>query len=141
MDQSAISAPCISTELSPAIPPDKQGDMIMKTMTMYRPNTIQSALSDIDRCFESFFGDSAYSFGNVLAPAARIFNHLPAMDVRETGNAFSLEMELPGYDEKNIEIHVDGSSLTIASKQENAREEKGDHTAGDQDSDGTYILR
>ena len=103
----------------------------MKAMTMYRPNSIQNALSDFDRYFESFFGDS------FLAPAARILNHLPAVDVRETENAYVLDMELPGYDEKDIEIHIDGSSLSIASKQEDVREEK----KGSDGDQGTYILR
>jgi len=43
-----------------------------------------------------------------------------------------MEMELPGFDEKNIEVNVDGSSLTIASKQEEKQEKK---------EDGNYILR
>jgi HSP20 family protein len=99
----------------------------MKTVALYRPNTIQNALSDFDRYFESFFGDSP------LSPAARVFNHLPAVDVRETEKAFILDMELPGYEENGIEIHVDGGSLSIESKQEENREEKKDN--------GTYILR
>jgi len=103
----------------------------MKTLTMYRPNTIQNVLSDVDRYLESFFGDS------VLAPAARIFNNAPAVDIQETENAYTLEMELPGYDEKAIEVHVDGSNLTIASKQE-AQEEKKEK---DEANNGTYILR
>jgi HSP20 family protein len=98
----------------------------MKTVTMYRPNTIQNALSDFDRYFESFFGDS-------LAPAARILNHLPPVDVRETEKAYILEMELPGFDEKDIEVHVDGGSLSIESRQEETGDEK--------KSGGTYILR
>jgi len=101
----------------------------MKTLAMYNPNTIQSALSDFDRYFESFFGDS------ILSPAARILNHMPAMDIQETENSYVLEMDLPGYDEKNIEVHVDGSSLTIASKQEEKKEKKND------ENQGTYILR
>jgi len=100
----------------------------MKTLTMYRPNPIQNALSDFDRYFESFFGDS------VLTPATRIFNHLPAVDVRETGNSYLLDMELPGYDEKNIDIHVDGNSLSISSKQEDVKDEG-------KDSSGTWLLR
>jgi HSP20 family protein len=99
----------------------------MKTVTMYRPNTIQNALNDFDRYFESFFGDSP------LAPAARIFNHLPSVDVRETEKAYIMDMELPGYDEKNIEVHVDGGSLSIESKQEEVKEEKKD--------EGAYLLR
>jgi HSP20 family protein len=98
----------------------------MKTLTMYRPNPLQNALSDFDRCFESFFGD------NVLAPAARIFNHMPAVDIRETENAYVLDMELPGIDEKNIDVHIDGANLTIASSEEEASEKK---------EEGTYVLK
>nr|AGS52476.1 heat shock protein, family [uncultured bacterium contig00193] len=97
----------------------------MKTLTMYRPTTIQNALSDFDRYFESFFGDS-------MRP-----NYMPSVDIQETEKAYVLEMDLPGYDEKNIEVNVDGSSLTIASRQEemkNANEK-------DEKAQGTYILR
>jgi HSP20 family protein len=90
----------------------------MKAVTMYRPYSIGNALSDFDRYLESFFGDS------VLAPASRIFNHLPAVDVRETENAYLLEAELPGYDEKNIQVHVDGGNLTIETKQDEEKEDK-----------------
>ncbi|MCL2127882.1 MAG: Hsp20 family protein, partial [Treponema sp.] len=102
----------------------------MRTMTLYRPNTIQNALCDFDRYFESFFGDSP------LAPATKIFSHTPPVDIRETEKAYVLEMELPGHDGNDIEIHVDGGSLSIASKQEEAKEDnvpKGD--------DGTWIMR
>jgi HSP20 family protein len=102
----------------------------MKTLAMYRPNTIQNALCDFDRYFESFFGDS------ILSPAARMLNHIPAVDVQETANGYVMEMELPGYDEKNIEVHVDGSNLTISSRDEDAREEKKNN-----ENAGTYILR
>jgi HSP20 family protein len=104
----------------------------MKAVTMYRPNTIQNALNDFDRYFESFFGDSP------LAPASRVFNRLPAVDIRETENAYALEMELPGYDEKDIKVNIDGASLSVEScaaeiSPLSAREEK--------KGEGTYILR
>jgi HSP20 family protein len=102
----------------------------MKAMTLYRPHTIQNALSDFDRYFESFFGD------NILSPATRVFNHLPAVDVRETEKSYVMDMELPGYDEKDIEIHVDGNSLSIASKQEETRDAKDEG-----ENKGTWILR
>ena len=104
----------------------------MKAVTMYRPNTIQNALSDFDRYFESFFGDS------LLSPAAnRVFNHLPAVDVRETDKMYIMDMELPGHDEKNIVINIDGPNLTIASKQEENTEKKNNK----EDDGGTYVLR
>lgn len=101
----------------------------MKTVSVYRPNTISNALSDFDRYFESFFGDS------ILNPASRIYNQLPAVDIQETENAYVLDMDLPGYDEKKIEVNVDGTSLTISSKQDESNEKKVDEQSG------TYILR
>jgi HSP20 family protein len=104
----------------------------MKAVTMYRPHTIQNALSDFDRYFESFFGDS------ILSPVSGIFNHMPAVDIRETDKAYVLEMELPGYDEKNITVNIDGSNLSIASRQEETTETKKDKAEED---GGTYVLR
>jgi len=97
----------------------------MKTMTLYRP-AIQNALSDFDRYFESFFGDS------ILAPVERFLNHTPAVDIEETDTSYNLEMELPGYDEKNIEVHIDGSNLTISSKKTEEKKEE---------NKGNYILQ
>jgi len=99
----------------------------MKTFTLYHPATIQNALSDFERYMESFFGDSP-------APAGKTIGHTPAVDIRETDKAFILEMELPGYDEKTIDVHVDGSNLTITSKQEVMDEKKGDEN-------GVYLIK
>lgn len=88
----------------------------MKTLTFYRPNTIQNIMSEFDNCLETL--------DSLLPPATRMFNHMPVVDVREIEDAYILEMELPGYDEKNIDVHVDGSNLTIASKKEEEKENK-----------------
>jgi len=92
----------------------------MKTMTMYRPAAIQNALGNFDKYFESFFGDS------ILSPITGILNQMPAVDIQENENTYVLEMDLPGYDEKNIDVHVDGYNLTIASKHEENNEKKGE---------------
>ena len=96
----------------------------MKTLAMYRPVSIQSALNDFENYFVSFFKDSQNPLGFALSPAAGIFNHSPAVDIKETENSYLLEMELPGCDEKNLDVHVDGLKLTIASKQEKDSGEK-----------------
>ena len=103
----------------------------MKTLSVYRPNSIQNVLSDFDRYFESFFGDS------ILSPAARLFNQMPAVDIRENENVYVLDMELPGYDEKNIEVNINGSNLTIAAKQGEGSKAEENQDA----SHGTYLLR
>jgi HSP20 family protein len=113
----------------------------MNTVTLYRPFNIENALSGFDRYLENFFGDSP------LAPADRIFNHLPAVDVREKEDVYLLEAELPGYDEKNIQVHVDGGNLTIESAQEEVSQrdvspEKNKHAdkSADKGKD-TFLIR
>jgi len=100
----------------------------MKSLSLYHPNTIHNALSDFNRYFDSFFGDS------ILSPVGRALNYSPAVDIQETENSYVMEMELPGFDEKNIEVNVDGSNLTIATKMEENQEKKSEE-------DGKYILR
>jgi HSP20 family protein len=77
--------------------------------------SIEGAMRDFDRYMESFFGDS------LLAPANKALR-LPAMDVQEQEEAYSVEIELPGFDEKSIEVHVNGKEITIESKQEETSE-------------------
>jgi HSP20 family protein len=100
----------------------------MKALTMYRPLTLENALSDFNHYLESFFGDS------MLTPSERI--RLPAVDVQEKEGSYLLEAELPGYDEKNIEVHVDGGNLTIASSQEEEKERKNKDA-----KEGTFLIR
>ena len=103
----------------------------MKTLTLYRPSVLENALSGFDRYLDSFFGD------NFLSPADRIFNRLPSVDVRETDKAYVLEAELPGFDEKDIEIRLDGSNLTIESKK--VEEKNAEVTA--KTVDENYLIR
>ena len=98
----------------------------MKAVTLYRPRILENALSDFDRYMESFFGD------NFLSPSDRIFSRQPSVDVQETEKTYILEAELPGFDEKDIEVRMDGNNLTITSKKE---EEK----SGEKDKN--YLLR
>jgi len=108
----------------------------MKTLNVFRPNAIQNALCDLnhfdfDRYFESFFGNS------IFAPAAGNINQMPAVDIQETENAYVLAMDLPGFDDKNIDVHVDGTNLTITSKQDSSLQEE----KKNDEKQGTYILR
>jgi HSP20 family protein len=104
----------------------------MKTLTMYRPFSIGNALGDFDRYLESFFGDSP------LAPADRIFNRLPAVDVQEKEDSYVLEAELPGYDEKDIRVQMEGGNLSIESCREAEAERKENNGGAGK---GTYLIQ
>ena len=98
----------------------------MKTLTFYRPNTIQNIMSEFDGCLETL--------DSLLPPATRMFNHMPVVDVREIDGAYLVEMELPGYDEKNIDVSINGSNLTIASKEELEKEKTNE-------AEGVYLIK
>ena len=103
----------------------------MNTVTLYRPRFLENALSDFDRYMDSFFGD------NFLTPSDRVFSRLPSVDVRDTEKAYILEAELPGYDEKDIEVHLDNNTLTIQSS--HVEEKKEDSNS--KEADRNYLIR
>ena len=88
----------------------EQEEITMKSLTLYRPGVLENALSGFDRYMDSFFGD------NFLSPSDRIFSRLPLVDVRETEKSYVLEAELAGFDEKDIQVRLEGNTLTIESK-------------------------
>ena len=50
----------------------------------------------------------------------------PKVDVRETPDAYILDMDLPGLTEKDVEINLKDRVLSISSKMEEKKEEKKD---------------
>ena len=78
----------------------------------YRPATRD--LMNFDRVFNNFLTD-------------RVWNtDTPAVDVRETEDAYELQMDLPGRTEKDLEVNVTNGLLTISSKTDEKAEEKKD---------------
>ena len=112
----------------------------MNTLTLYRPRFLDNALGDFDRYLDSFFGD------NFLTPSDRIFSRfearLPSVDVRENEKAYVLEAELPGFDEKDIEVRLDGNNLTIESKKVDEKNSVSGETAEPSaKAEGNYLIR
>ncbi|MBL0212177.1 MAG: Hsp20/alpha crystallin family protein [Holophagaceae bacterium] len=53
-----------------------------------------------------------------LRTSNKMETFLPAFDLKETPNEFSLKADLPGMKENDIEISVSGNRLTISGKRE-----------------------
>ena len=110
----------------------------MKALTLHHPGTFsptvfENALSGFDRYLDSFFRD------NFLSPSERVLDRVPSVDVKETKKAYILEAELPGFDEKNINIRLDSNNhLTIESKQE---EERKEGPAGKATDEHSYLIQ
>ena len=75
---------------------------------------------------ERSFIDSLFNDMMGNTPSVMYTASAPRVDVKEEDNAYTLEMELPGRSEKDVDIELDHDNLTIASKQEETKESKED---------------
>ncbi len=91
----------------------------------------QSLRREIDRLFDDFGGGfwrspiSRYAFNvtpfwgrELTLPAA------PAVDFADTEKAYEITAELPGIDEKNVDVKVANGVLTIKGEKSEEKEEK-----------------
>ncbi|MGJ5177435.1 Hsp20/alpha crystallin family protein [Bradyrhizobium oligotrophicum] len=83
---------------------------------------------EIDRVFEDFHGGiwrTPSLFDQLPGLArARSFAVAPAVDVAEHDNAYEVSAELPGLDEKNVEVKVAGGVLSIKGEKQEDKEER-----------------
>jgi HSP20 family protein len=105
---------------------------VKKTTTPARtPDVWQSFRSEMDRLFDRFaggFGLPALHRMFDVEPAWRTESSFsfsaPAVDVTEDDKAFKLTAELPGLEEKNIDVAVSGDMLTIKGEKRYEKDEQ-----------------
>lgn len=54
-------------------------------------------------------------------------------DVIDTGDAYAIQIELPGFDKKNVHVRLKDGYLTVSATTETSNDQKGE--------DGTYVRR
>jgi HSP20 family protein len=80
-------------------------------------NPFEFLHSEIDR----LFGDFTRSFPSFRTPAL-----VPNMDVTETDKDIEITMELPGLEEKDVEVNVSDNVLTVRGEKKAEKEESKD---------------
>ena len=95
----------------------------------WRP--FESLRHEIDRLLEDFDGGMWRSrFGRPMFdlqpfwPRGSTWAAVPAVDIAETDKAYEITAELPGMDEKNIEVKFADGVLTIRGEKKDEKEEK-----------------
>ena len=61
------------------------------------------------------FGDEGYNYGLPSFTFKKAI-HGPKVDVKETKDAYTLQMDLPGKTDKDVNIELDRNVLTISSE-------------------------
>ena len=78
---------------------------------------------EIDRAFEGFFGNGSFgalprmSFGTPMGELS------PQIDMKETDNSIVLSAELPGIDEKDVDVSLRDNVLTLKGEKKSEKTE------------------
>lgn len=92
----------------------------MNYMTRWDPfNELANWNPRWNRLFEPF-----KSFGYVPEPAPLTTAFTPPVDIYEDEHKITLKFEIPGMEEKDVEIKVENNSLTVSGERKFEKEEK-----------------
>ncbi len=81
---------------------------------------IDSIFEDLDRTLDRFFGRSP------VQKRTRLGRRMPAIDMRDRGDRFEIEAEIPGIDKDDIEIELRDESLVIQGETTEETKEEGE---------------
>jgi HSP20 family protein len=83
-------------------------------------NPISTFRQEMDKLVESFFGGlDFHPFGK------RSGTFMPQVDVADTDKEIKVSVELPGLDDKDVEVSLTKETLTIKGEKKEEKEEKG----------------
>jgi HSP20 family protein len=83
-------------------------------------NPLATFRQEMDRLVQSFFGGSDFHpFGR------RSGTFMPQVDVADTDKEIKVSVELPGLDDKDVEVSLTKETLTIKGEKKEEKEEKG----------------
>ncbi|MCJ9428815.1 Hsp20/alpha crystallin family protein [Kordiimonas marina] len=113
--------------------PSKNGGHSMATWQ----HPFETLHADMDRLIDRYFN---------AAPAQwfsddREFANFAKMDVSENDKAFDITVDVPGLDEKDIDVSLSGNLLLISGKRESSSEEKKDNFHRIERSFGSFQRR
>jgi HSP20 family protein len=73
--------------------------------------------SVINRAFERFFENPIWE---------RPMSMMPAINMKDDGNQYLIEAEMPGLEDEDVEIEVHGRQITIKGKREQKEQKQGE---------------
>jgi HSP20 family protein len=113
-------------------PQETKGKSIAQSRELLNP--FLGFRRDLDRLMDDFFG------GFDLRPfSSRPDTFVPHVDVVDTDKEIKVSAELPGMDDKDIEVTLTSETLTIKGEKKEIKEEKGKDYFRSERSYGSFI--
>jgi HSP20 family protein len=91
-------------------------------MTLVKRNG--SLLNSFPLLFDDFFNRDLFNWNN--SNFSNTNTTIPAVNIKETGENYVVQVAAPGMTKKDFKIELDGNSLTISSEKSNQQEEQDD---------------
>ncbi|MCM1321366.1 MAG: Hsp20/alpha crystallin family protein [Bacteroides sp.] len=88
----------------------------MNALSLFNPRFTSDLFDALDRNFPEYMSETARN--RSITPA------LPNVDVRETKDAYLLDMDLPGLTDKDVEINLKDRVLNVSSRKKAETEDK-----------------
>ena len=88
-----------------------------------------------DTMFSDLFDDPFFQGwrSDDNSSAAAMPSNLMSTDVRETGNAYDVDIDMPSFDKNDISLELNNGYLTVSAHK--------DEDTGDKDKDGKWLRR
>ena len=89
-------------------------------VTKAAPRQITTIRDDFERLFDRMLG------GGFFGPPAPVFETMwsPGVDFSETDKEYVIRLEAPGVPKEDLEVNLDGQTLTLSGRRDFAKEEK-----------------
>jgi HSP20 family protein len=106
--------------------PEKTGENANGSPAARRP--FETLRREVDRIFDEFGGEFWRSpfrrSGDPMFRRELTAGNAPAVDIVEKDNAFEVTADVPGFDDKSIEVQVVNGSLWIKGERKSEKEER-----------------
>jgi HSP20 family protein len=98
--------------------------------SLISPFRAMSVPADFDQFFDRMM--RAWPFERLALSsseprALRAFEHMPTVEVKENDRAYTVAVELPGLEEKDVKVHVEDDILTISGEKKVERTDDKTH--------------
>ena len=87
------------------------------------PLSTSRSSNDLARSFERLFDESFERFFG-LAPRGEGGTRTPALDVHESDKTYTVKLDLPGVDKKDVKVSIDGRLVTVQAETKKEEEKK-----------------
>lgn len=91
-------------------------------MTLLKRNG--SLLNQLPVLFDDFINRDAFNWG--LSSFSNTNTSIPAVNIKETADSYSVEVAAPGMTKKDFKVELEGNLLTISSERNEEKEETSD---------------